>query len=60
METFSQTSSKLYDRHNYKLVLVDGSSKTFDNYHDVQAMWYEIANDSLSHIEVLDKHKGFN
>lgn len=57
METFTCTSDKLYDRHNYKLVLSDGNSIVFDNYEDVQNIWMKSPPESLSHVEVLDKKK---
>lgn len=57
METFEQTCYKPYDRHDYKIVFTNKTSKIFDNYMDVQAMWFQCANQFLSHIEVLDKKK---
>ena len=63
METFKQTSDKLYDKHHYKLVYSNGQSVVFDNYMDVQATWFQTPSDFVSHIEVLDipqkNKKGF-
>ena len=57
---FQQTSDGLYDRHHYRLVLSDGSSKTFDNWLDVHHSWFRLPNQFLSHIDVLDAPaKGF-
>ena len=58
-KTFQFTSDKLYEKHDYKLVLVDGSSKVFDNYHDIWVFWSQIPLEYLSHVEVLDKKRGF-
>jgi hypothetical protein len=58
-KTFQFTSDKLYEKHDYKLVLIDGSSKVFDNYHDVWVFWSQIPPEYLSHVEVLDKKRGF-
>ena len=60
-ETFKQTSDKLYDRHNYKLVYSNGQEVIYDNYQDVQESWWNTPSDFVSHIEVLDKKdkKGF-
>lgn len=57
METFKQTSDGLYDRHDYKLVFSDGKHLIFDNYEDVQILWFQTPWQFLSHIEVLDKKK---
>ena len=56
---FECTSDKLYDKHNYKVVLVDGSNQVLDNYHDVWVLWSQIPDQYLSHVEVLDKSRGF-
>ena len=62
---FQQTSDEPYDRHDYKIVLKNGKSITFDDYEIVNAFWWnnnQMRN--LDHIEVLDKPKpkpqGFN
>lgn len=54
-EPFTQTSHEPYNRHDYKLVYVNGESVTFDNYQDVQESWWNSSSDFVSHIEVLDK-----
>ena len=60
MENFEQTCYKPYDRHDYKLVFTNNTSKIFDNYMDVQAAWFQTPNQFLSHIEVLNKKKKRN
>jgi hypothetical protein len=57
MENFKQTSNKSYDRHDYKVVYNDGTYQVFDNYEDVQLLWWNRSGNFLSHIEVLDKKK---
>ena len=57
METFQQTSNEPYVRHDYKVVYNDGTHQTFDNYEDVQLLWWNRSGNFLSHIEVLDKKK---
>jgi hypothetical protein len=56
-QTFKQTCDKPYDRHDYKLVYGDGKEVIFDNYEDVQLIWFQNGGNFLSHIEVLDKKK---
>jgi hypothetical protein len=59
--TFKQTCDKPYVRHDYKVVYNDGTYQVFDNYEDVQLLWWNRSGNFLSHIEVLDKKqsKGF-
>lgn len=57
METFQQTSNEPYVRHDYKLVYEDGKEVVFDNYEDVQRIWFQYGGNFLSHVEVLDKKK---
>ena len=59
--TFKQTCNKPYDRHDYKVVFDDGTHVIFDNYEDVQSLWWNHSGNFLSHIEVLNKKqtKGF-
>jgi len=63
MKTFKQTSDEPYTRHRYKIVFSDGKSAVFDNYEDVQVLWFQTPSQFLSHVEVLDKsivqYKGF-
>ena len=64
METFTQTSDELYDRHHYKIVFEDDDWITVETYHDVHSVWHQFP--GASHVEVLDikpkkqKGKGFN
>jgi len=57
MESFTQTSNKLYDKHDYKIVCTNGDALMLDNYHDVQIMWHHLPNEILSHVEIIDKKK---
>jgi hypothetical protein len=60
--SFTQTSDKPYDRHDYKLVYENGKEVIFNNYEDVQVTWFQHDGNFLSHVEVLDKKqkkKGF-
>jgi hypothetical protein len=65
METFTQTSNDPYLRHDYKVVFTNGKSVIFDNYEDVQRIWFQTPHQLLGHVEVLDhkepktKSKGF-
>jgi hypothetical protein len=54
-EFFQQTSDEPYNRHDYKLVYVNGNHKVFDNHEDFMSTWFQTANMLLSHGEVLDK-----
>jgi hypothetical protein len=54
-EFFQQTSDEPYNRHDYKLVYTDGTSKVFDDHQDFMSTWFQTANMFLSHGEVLDK-----
>lgn len=59
-EYFQQSCNKLYDRHNYKLFYTNGENKVFEDWEDVQLVWFQTPHQFLSHIEVLDiKQKGF-
>jgi|DEB0MinimDraft_10_1074344.scaffolds.fasta_scaffold418693_1 hypothetical protein len=59
IECFKQTSDKLYDRHEYKIVSKTGESSVVDNWESAQLIWFQKGS-LLSHIEVLDKKtKGF-
>lgn len=62
IKIFKQTSDEPYLRHHYKVVYSDGTYQVFDNYEDVQVLWFHRGGNFLSHIEVLDikeKNKGF-
>jgi|TARA_B100001939_G_scaffold318152_1_gene305353 hypothetical protein len=52
---FQQTSDEPYDRHNYKVVLINGQSVVVDAWDLAQAIWFQQPGQFLSHIEVLDK-----
>ena len=61
-ETFTQTSNMPYNRHRYKLVYMNQKSVIYEDYEDVQLVWFQTPSQLLSHIEVLDrptKSKGF-
>lgn len=61
-QVFKQTSDDPYLRHHYKLVYEDGRETIFDNYEDVQLLWFQSSGRFLSHVEVLDikeKKRGF-
>ena len=48
-EFFQQTSDEPYNRHDYKLVYTDGTSKVFDDHQDFMSTWFQTANMFLSH-----------
>lgn len=59
-QPFTRTSDKLYDRHNYVLVLADGGKRKFDDYIQLRDYWMFNNGNGLSHIEVIDnKPRGF-
>jgi hypothetical protein len=63
VKSFKQHCDKPYLRHHYKVVYSDGTYQVFDNYEDVQVLWFQRNGNFLSHIEVLDikqKSKGFS
>ena len=62
IKPFKLHCDKPYLRHHYKVVYDDGTYQVFDNYEDVQVLWFNRGGNFLSHIEVLDikqKAKGF-
>lgn len=59
MTHFTCTSEKNYDRHDYKVVRNDGKSVTVGSWDQVTEIWWNTPSQSLSHVEVLDKKKGF-
>lgn len=59
MKSFTVTSDKPYDRHDYKVVLSNQQSFVFDNYADCLSLWFQIPEELKGHVEVLDKKKGF-
>ena len=52
---FQQTSDEPYDRHNYRVVLLNGQTVVVDSWDLAQAIWFQQPSQFLSHIEVLDK-----
>ena len=56
---FEQTSDAPYDRHDYKVVSRDGKSVTVDSWESAHIIWWNTPTMFLSHIEVLNKSKGF-
>jgi hypothetical protein len=56
---FKQTSDKLYDRHDYEVVLKNGKKCVFDNWEDTFRYWWENKQvpDFLDYIVVKDKQK---
>ncbi len=55
MESFTQTSDMLYEKHTYQLVYQNGNKKIFENYYDLMHTWVNTKKELLSHVEVLDK-----
>lgn len=57
--SFTCTSDKPYDRHNYDVVLKSGQKKTFEYWEDAQHYWFSRfhMNDYLDYIVVNDKKK---
>ena len=51
---FTETSNEPYIRHMYKVVDIHGNATIFDNWSDVQQVWWNTPSQLLSHIEVLD------
>ena len=52
---FQQTSDEPYDRHNYRVVLLNGQTVVVDAWDIAQSIWFQNPAQFLSHIEVLDK-----
>lgn len=59
MKTFTLTSNNPYIRHDYKIILSNQQSFIVDNYEDCLSLWFQIPEELKSHVEVLDKKKGF-
>ena len=49
---FTCTSSDLYDRHDYHVVLKDGKILKFSNWQDVQEYWFN-HNQLLNYLDVV-------
>ena len=56
---FTVTSDEPYDRHDYKIIRKDGETVVVDSWELAREIWWNTPSNSLSHIEVLDKEKGF-
>jgi hypothetical protein len=58
LQWFEQTSNEPYNRHDYKLVYVNGNHKVFDNHEDFMAMVSMTANNaSKSRRSIRQKNK---
>ena len=53
-ETFTCTSTALYDRHYYKVWCKDNSVKILQSWDEVQTTWWNF-HQYISHIEVIDE-----
>jgi len=56
-EAFKLHCTKPYDRHKYKLHLTNGKVEQYEWYDEVQARWFQLPKQFLSHIEVIDRKK---
>ncbi len=56
---FEITSDEPYDRHDYKIISSDGKFVIVDSWYSAREIWWNTPSKLLSHIEVLDKNKGF-
>jgi len=56
---FTLSSNDLYDRHDYKVIRTDGKSVVVGSWDLAREIWWNTPSKLLSHIEVLDKTKGF-
>ena len=54
MKTFTATSMKPYDNHNYKLRFKDGREMIFDDYEILRAAWYQWRKE-VDGVDGLDK-----
>ena len=52
---FTETSSEIYDRHQYEFVYSNGQSKVFDSWEEVRSEWFNVPSQFKSHIKVLDR-----
>ena len=53
-DSFERTCDKLYDRHEYEIVLKEGRKIRLDNYEVVRAFWVQhCASGLLSHVDVI-------
>ena len=51
---FTATSDGSYDRHTYRIHLVNGDHVDLDTYEEVQMTWFRNPSRFLSHVEILD------
>ena len=51
---FTETSSELYDRHQYEFVYSTGKITVFDSWEEARSEWFRVASKFKSHINVLD------
>jgi|TARA_R110002012_G_scaffold291078_1_gene485338 hypothetical protein len=56
---FRLSCEKPYDRHNYKIVFSNGNGEEYESWEEVQLRWFQTPSQFLSHVDVLDKVKGF-
>lgn len=54
-KTFTQTSDKLYDKHQYKITLNTGKSLVLDSYEEMYDVWRQIPDEYDCIVEVIDK-----
>ena len=52
---FTETSSKIYDRHQYEFVYSNGQSRVFDSWEETRSEWFNLPSQMKSHINVLDQ-----
>ncbi|AJK27488.1 hypothetical protein PTIM40_62 [Cyanophage P-TIM40] len=59
MTFFTETSNAPYDRHHYKIICKDNSTKVLESWQEVQELWWN-NRILIDRIEVIDKptHKG--
>lgn len=56
-KVFSETSDKSYDKHYYRVLLKNNTSKEFDNYEDLKYFWFQHSQipDFLDVVTIHDK-----
>jgi hypothetical protein len=57
---FTETSSELYDRHQYEFVYSNGKHLIFDSWEEARNQWFNVPSHFKSHINILDKKKKIN
>ena len=59
MTFFTETSNAPYDRHHYKIICKDNSTKVLESWQEVQELWWN-KRILIDRIEVNDKptHQG--